>query len=167
MKPIFAVLPLFLLSAQGCSSVPVAESPGQPAFYRVLNAPGASVDPVAARDMISIYRANNGRDRLVIDPALMRAAAEQARAMAAAGTPGHGVIGPLDRRLNAHAVPFTAAVENVSAGYHTLAEAFSGWRQSAPHNRNMLDPKVRRMGIATAYAPASKYKVYWALILTD
>jgi hypothetical protein len=24
-----------------------------------------------------------------------------------------------------------------------------------------------RMGIATAYAPGTKYKVYWALILAD
>ena len=47
--------------------------------------------------------------------------------------------------------------------YHTLAEAFSGWRESAPHNRVMLDAKATRIGIATAYAPKSKYKVYWAL----
>ena len=26
----------------------------------------------------------------------------------------------------------------------------------------MLDPAAARMGIATAYAPNSKYKVYWA-----
>ena len=26
---------------------------------------------------------------------------------------------------------------------------------------------ARRMGIATAYAAGSKYKVYWALVLTD
>ena len=59
------------------------------------------------------------------------------------------------------------AVENVSAGYHTLAEAFSGWRDSPPHNRNMLEPKMRRMGIAAAYAPDTKYKVFWALVMTD
>jgi hypothetical protein len=26
---------------------------------------------------------------------------------------------------------------------------------------------MRRMGIATAFAPGTKYKVYWALVLTD
>jgi hypothetical protein len=45
------------------------------------------------------------------------------------------------------------AVENIGAGYHTLAGAFSGWRDS-PLNRS-----ATRMGIAVAYAPASKYKV--------
>ena len=53
---------------------------------------------------------------------------------------------------------------NLSAGYHTLAEAFSGWRESAPHDATMLAPRATKMGIATAYAPGSKYKVYWALL---
>ena len=57
------------------------------------------------------------------------------------------------------------AVENVSAGYHTLAEAFSGWRDSPPHNANMLAKGMKRMGIASAYAPGAKYKVFWTLIL--
>jgi uncharacterized protein YkwD len=59
----------------------------------------------------------------------------------------------------------SVAVENVGAGYHTLAEAFSGWRDSPPHRANMLNRSVTRMGIAAAYALASKYKVFWALIL--
>jgi uncharacterized protein YkwD len=31
----------------------------------------------------------------------------------------------------------------------------------------MLDKRVKRMGIATAYAAGAKYKVYWALVLAD
>ena len=57
------------------------------------------------------------------------------------------------------------AVENISAGYHTLAEAFSGWRDSPPHKANMLNRSVTRMGIAAVYAPNSKYKVFWTLIM--
>ena len=57
------------------------------------------------------------------------------------------------------------AVENIGAGYHTLAEAFSGWRDSPPHRANMLRSGVTKMGIAAVYAPGSKYKVFWALIL--
>ena len=56
-------------------------------------------------------------------------------------------------------------MENISAGYHTLAEAFSGWRDSPSHRANMLKSGVTRMGIAAVYAPGSKYKVFWALIL--
>ena len=55
--------------------------------------------------------------------------------------------------------------ENVGAGYHTLAEAFSGWRDSPSHRGNMLVPGATRMGIAAVYTPSSKYKVFWSLIL--
>jgi len=57
------------------------------------------------------------------------------------------------------------AAENIGAGYHTLAEAFSGWRDSGPHRANMLLAGATRIGIAAIYTPTSKYKVYWALIL--
>jgi uncharacterized protein YkwD len=60
-----------------------------------------------------------------------------------------------------------SAAENVGAGYQTLAEAFSGWRDSPSHNKNMLMPSVTKMGIGTAYAPKSKYKVYWALVFAE
>jgi uncharacterized protein YkwD len=59
------------------------------------------------------------------------------------------------------------AAENIGAGYHTLAEAFSGWRDSKSHNANMLLAGATRMGIAAVYTPKSKYKVYWALILAE
>jgi len=61
----------------------------------------------------------------------------------------------------------TLAVENVSAGYHTLAEAFSGWRDSPPHKANMLKGGVTKLGIAASYAPNTKYKVFWTLILAS
>jgi uncharacterized protein YkwD len=151
----------------GCSSSPVGFTlSGEPGFYKKLNATTAKVDPVAARDMFSIYRVNHGLSRLTIDPALQKAAEEQVLAMARADRMSHEIGGTLMSRLDGR-LDHTRAVENISAGYHTLAEAFSGWRESPSHNKNMLNPAMRRMGIATAYVPESKYKVYWALILTD
>ena len=58
-----------------------------------------------------------------------------------------------------------SALENIGAGYHTLAEAFSGWRDSPPHRANMLLKGVTSMGIAAVYDPNTKYKVFWALIV--
>ena len=117
--------------------------------------------------MISQYRANHGLGPVTIDPVLENAAQTQSRAMAAANKLDHEVRGSLDSRLKAAGSPAGLAVENVSAGYHTLAEAFSGWRDSPPHNKNMLEKGVRRMGIATAYAPGTRYKVFWTLVMTD
>ena len=79
----------------------------------------------------------------------------------------HDVRAPLPKRLSAAGYPASLAVENVSAGYHTLAEAFSGWRNSPPHRENMLKNGVAKMGIAASYAPNTKYKVFWTLILAS
>ncbi|HEY8261843.1 MAG TPA: CAP domain-containing protein [Methylosinus sp.] len=159
---------LALLALGACADrESLAPEPGQPSFYRSLAASGAHVDAVAAREMISLYRRNNSLSSLEIDETLRQAAQAQADAMAAADSLDHDVRGSLDMRLTAKGMKRARAVENVSAGYHTLAEAFSGWRQSPPHNRNLLMRGATRMGIATAYAPGTKYKVYWALILTD
>lgn len=161
-----------LLAFAACSStrelepMPVKVG-GPPIFYRSLATADAQVDPVAAREMISLYRANHGLGPVTIDPGLERAARTQSRAMAAANKLDHEVRGSLDSRLKAAGSPAGLAVENVSAGYHTLAEAFSGWRDSPPHNKNMLAKGVRRMGIATAYAPGTKYKVFWTLVMSD
>jgi uncharacterized protein YkwD len=111
--------------------------------------------------MINLYRRNNGLPPLTVDPALDRTARAAAAEMAASDRPASAEA--LKRKLSAAGV--AAPAVNVSAGYHTLAEAFSGWRESPVHNRTMLDRAGTRLGIATAYAPGSKYKVYWALIV--
>jgi uncharacterized protein YkwD len=126
---------------------------------------GAKLDPQAAASMISLYRQNNGLGAVVVDPELMKLAEAQSEAMASHNKLDHDVKAPLARRLNAAGYPATLAVENVSAGYHTLAEAFSGWRDSPPHRENMLKNGVTKLGIGASYAPNTKYKVFWTLIL--
>ncbi|MDB5508568.1 MAG: hypothetical protein JWL93_1037 [Hyphomicrobiales bacterium] len=165
--PCIPLLAALGLSLGGCANAPAIPGiSGEPLFYKKLDASAAKVDAATARDMISIYRRKSGQSTLTIDPALQKAAEEQALAMARADRMSHDVRGSLRSRLDGR-LDHSAAVENISAGYHTLAEAFSGWRDSPSHNKNMLNPAMRRMGIATAYAPGSKYKVYWALVLTD
>jgi uncharacterized protein YkwD len=77
----------------------------------------------------------------------------------------HDAAGPFSARIKRSGFDAKVAVENIGAGYHTLAEAFSGWRDSPPHRANMLNSGVTKMGIAAVYAPNTKYKVFWALIL--
>jgi uncharacterized protein YkwD len=151
----------------GSCSKPELPLPSMPSFYTNLAANKGQVDAGAARDMISIYRRNNNLSVVSIDPELQELAQQQALAMARADSMSHDVRGSLRSRLDGAGYRHGAAVENISAGYHTLAEAFSGWRQSRSHNENMLNGRMRRMGIAVAHAPQSKYKVYWALIMSD
>ena len=139
--------------------------PSDPSFYRSMAQPDVTVDAAAAASMISGYRSNNGLAAVVVDPELMRFASEQAHAMAAHDKMDHDIGRPFQERIRNSGFRGRVAVENISAGYHTLAEAFSGWRDSPPHRANMLNRDVTRMGIAAAYAPQSKYKVFWSLIL--
>jgi uncharacterized protein YkwD len=137
--------------------------PGEPSFYRSMAAVGAQLDAGTAAAMISGYRRNNNLTEVTVDPELMRLAESQARGMAARDKLDHNVIRGFSERLKGYDAKL--AVENIGAGYHTLAEAFSGWRDSPPHRANMLKSGVTRLGIAAVYAPQSKYKVFWALIL--
>ena len=155
---------LLALALVGCASdsdPPAAE----PSFYNSLASADANVDAAMAASMISGYRGNNGLSTVRVDPELMKLAQAQAQAMAARDKVDHDVVRDLRSRLRSSGYDAKAAVENVGAGYHTLAQAFSGWRDSPPHRKNMLLPGATHIGIATAYAPNSKYKVFWALIL--
>lgn len=163
-----AFLAAFGAAVSGCTEdSPPAAARGAPAFYQNLDNAGARVDAIAARDIISVYRVNHGLAAVAVDPQLQREAETQAAAMARANAASPGIRGSLKSRLAAAGLPRAAAAENVSAGYRTLAEAFSGWRQSPPHDANMLNPKMRKIGIATVWSPDSKYRVFWALVLTD
>jgi uncharacterized protein YkwD len=155
-----------LLALGGCAGdvAPVTE---QPTMYLSMASAGARLDPQAAASMISLYRQNNGLGGVAVDPELMKLAEQQSQAMASRNKLDHDVKGPLTKRLNASGYAATLAVENVSAGYHTMAEAFSGWRDSPPHKANMLKNGVTNLGIAATYAPNTKYKVFWTLILAS
>jgi Cysteine-rich secretory protein family len=162
MRRLAAVFVTLLLA--GCASEAPVETP---AMYVNMADPGARLDPVAAASMISQYRQNNGLGTVVVDPDLVKLAEAQSGAMAAQNKLDHDVRAPLAKRLATGGYPATVAVENVSAGYHTLAEAFSGWRDSPPHKANMLKSGVTKLGIAASYAPNTKYKVFWTLILAS
>jgi uncharacterized protein YkwD len=147
----------------GNRDLPTAE----PSFYRSLATKGAEVDATMAASMISGYRTNNGLTPVTIDPELMKLAEAQAQAMASRDTLSHDVARSFRDRLKGGGYRARTAAENVGAGYHTLAQAFSGWRDSPSHRANMLLKGATRMGIAAAYSPKSKYKVFWALILAE
>ena len=164
VKPVWALALLFVAAGlAGCAETP---KPEQPSFYRSMASAGAQLDASAAASMISGYRANNGLPPVTLDPALMRLAEAQARAMADRDRITHNPGGAaFIERLRRSGYDAKVAAENISAGYHSLAEAFSGWRDSPPHRANMLLKGADRIGIAAIYAPGSKYKVFWALIV--
>ncbi len=154
-----AAVACLLLGLGGCATPPARD--GVAPFYRPLDRAGAAVDTAAAAEVFSAYRRNHGLGALRFDAGLTGEAAASATSAARADKPASADA--LKQRLAAKGV--RAPGVNLSAGYRTLAEAFSGWRESPQHNRVLLQQSATRFGIATAYAPGSKYKVYWALVV--
>lgn len=165
LKPTFrlSMAGILLLALGACQS----ERFQQPPFYQDLASSSGQVDAATAAQMISQYRINNGLSPVSPDPQLSAIAKSQAEAMAAAGTVNASLqpAQQLGTRMASIGEPKTAAAENVSAGYRTFAEAFSGWRESPKHNEVLLTRDATRLGIATAYAPNAKHKVFWSLVM--
>jgi len=165
---------LFAVLAAGVFVSACAQGPREPAapeaepsFYRPLDAAGAELDAEAARDMISIYRHNAGLAPLALDAALTEAARVKAAALARKDALARGGAKKAQEDDLSRRESRAARADIVSAGYRTLAEAFSGWRQSPPDNAKLLNRRFARMGVATAFAPGSKYKVYWTVTLAE
>lgn len=161
------------LALAACAPKPVETpetappSPSLTPDARERAARAAHADPVAAAAAITRYREAHGLSAVTPDPTLQQLAQAQADAMAAQNILSHEVAGSLTKRFDAAHLAKTTAVENVSAGYFTLEDVMDGWRKSAGHNANLLDPKMRRLGIATAYAPGTRYLVFWALDMSN
>ncbi|WP_269585213.1 CAP domain-containing protein [Roseibium sp. Sym1] len=171
MFRILTVKRRFALAVAGVAALSLTACMGErmqtPPFYQDMARVDGQVDAATAAQMISQYRVNNGLSPVSPDSQLTLIAQSQAAAMASAGSV-QASLKPdqqLSARMTSIGEPKTAAAENVSAGYRTFAEAFSGWRESPKHNQVLLTKDATRLGIATAYSPSAKHKVFWSLVM--
>lgn len=160
--PLLCTAALLLLA--GCAE---EKLPTVPSFYQHLDRPTATLDTATAAGMISSYRAQQGLGPVVVDRVLEEVATEQARAMAAGDNVRVALTTQRDikARLAKAGYRTDVAVESVSAGYRTIAEMFSGLRESKQQNEKLLEPGATRIGIAIGYAPTSKYRLFWSVVL--
>jgi hypothetical protein len=115
-----------------------------------MDQPGAVLDRREAINLINAYRATRGVGPLVGDVGLDGTAQALANQYAQTNT--------------APATPQGLVVMKLSAGYSTVANTFSGWRNS-PADAAGLAANATKAGIAVAYNPSSSYGVYWVLVL--
>ena len=94
--------------------------------------------------LVNQYRASNGLPALIVDTTVAGLAREHSAAMAKAGKLNHDDFPSRVRRSG-----LAMCVENVGWNYRSPEGQFDGWRGSPGHDRNMLDPRVDRMGIGT------------------
>ncbi|HVI27116.1 CAP domain-containing protein [Hansschlegelia sp.] len=156
------------LALAGCTSTAPNPPTATPGLYQSQSKPGATLDRQAAAEMVSEFRRGRGLGPVTLDPALNRMAEAQASAMARDNKLSHETsAGSLKARIAASGYRNGGMWENIGAGHDTLADAFTGWRSSPPHMKNMLQPKASRIGIAAARAPGTRYEVFWAMVLAD
>lgn len=156
------------LSLAGCSTSQPPAAPSGGGIYQSQSAPGATLDKQAAAAMISELRRGRGLGPVTLDVTLNRMAEEQAAAMARSQKLSHeSSAGTFKQRIAHSGYRNGGMWENVGAGHDTLADAFTGWRSSPTHLRNMTQPKAERMGIAVVRAPGSRFEVFWTLVLAD
>jgi len=167
--PLLLWVPMGLALALSLSACLGPDTSSKPPLYRNLAEVSGDLDEAAARDMINAYRANNGLAPVALDDRLNALAQAYARELAAEAGTGASIRpdGKLDTRLAGAGYQQAEVKESVTAGYYTLAEAFSGWRDSPPHREVMLLPSARDLGIAAVYRSGTKYKVYWVLVMAE
>lgn len=112
------------------------------AVYPAWAAVQASAYTVQLGKLINDYRAQHHLQPLASAPALSELAQEHAAHMAREDRLSHD--GFQQRFANAHS---PSCVENVGS-YGTPGAEFEAWRNSPMHERNLLDSRITRMGIA-------------------
>jgi uncharacterized protein YkwD len=152
------------LALAGCQSA--ARVDPTPSFYRDLGrSTFETVDGAMAAQMISGHRRNHGLGPVVLDPRLTEVARQMANEAARSDDLSATSRVALRERLARAGMATGNARDNTSAGYRTLAEAFSGWRGTRPHDAVMRHAGATHMGIATVTNPASRYRVFWVLVM--
>lgn len=104
-------------------------------------APGDLAEQVLAE--VNRYRASQGLVALQSDTGLQAIAAEHSQALARLGRLSHGGFDQRFARSGA-----ALCVENLAAGSANAARVVAAWRASPEHHRNLLEPRVRQVGLA-------------------
>jgi uncharacterized protein YkwD len=92
--------------------------------------------------LVNRHRADHGRAALAVDSTLSSLAFDHSVSMAKAHEMSHDGFESRARQSG-----FAICVENVGWNYWSPDAQFDGWRASPGHERNMLDPRVERIGI--------------------
>lgn len=126
---------------------------------------GAGASMSGAQHLAQI-RSAHGLPKLASDPKLERVALAQSGYMAASGRMTHDTGRGRDffSRMKKNGIDGVAA-ENLAHGRMDLNKLFSMWMNSQGHRRNMLDPRLKRFGLA--YVRAKNGERYWTLVVAD
>jgi hypothetical protein len=123
----------------------------------------AEPSPAAPAQMISRYRLQHGKTKVVADRALTKMAQEQAAAMASRDNLDHSVLAPFSSRIAA--AGSGRAAENIAYGHDGFPLTLNQWIKSAEHRNNLLMDGASLVGVASAKSPRTS-RTYWAMVIS-
>ena len=99
---------------------------------------------------VNQYRVSHGLPKFRLSPALTRASIAHSKDMAAHNKLEHDSSdgAPWDKRIRKYYTASGTIGENVAMGYDTGASVFAGWKESPPHNKNMLYAPFHAIGVS-------------------
>ena len=124
-----------------------------PAVAAVDAAPMADGFARHLAQRINDYRLAHGLTPLSWSDELASLAAEHSQDMAARRRLSHDGFRARRRRTDS-----LICVENVAHNFPTAETLLDGWRRSPGHQRNLVEPKVERMGLAAT----ARYVTFFA-----
>lgn len=126
--------------------------------------PCVDAEELAFLTLINDYRTSKGLQPYSLSPSLTAAARAHSQDMATKNYFDHiGLDGStFGQRIAAAGYPEANATgENIFAGDQTAAGAFASWKNSPPHNANMLSTTSSAIGIGRAFDAKSTFGWYW------
>jgi uncharacterized protein YkwD len=113
------------------------------------------------------FRVQNGLQPLSYNLKLASSAQAHSQSMALQDFFGHTSkdgLSPFDR-IRAAGYQYSAAAENIAAGYTTAERVVEGWINSPGHRANMLNPNLKEIGVGYYYLASDtgnvSYYHYW------
>ena len=133
---------ILMLALTACAAPPPVVIPAENSDYSQ-----------ALLERINLYRLEHGLNPLRPDPALARLARNHCAEMFQRRKMHHRHF--KERLAQAGS---RVCVENVGWNFASPLQLFDGWRQSRGHNRNLLEDRVNRVGVAEV----GRYVTYFA-----
>lgn len=154
---------ILIVGAAFAAPLPGPSGPGAAEAAVACSAPtGAEI--ATNSDNINHQRQGNGLSAVRVHPALVQAAAQQACDMARRGRMSHAGRGGVGARVRAAGYSASVTAENIAAGQMDARAAISAWIRSPAHRANILNRRVRDIGVAQAVGADGRTR-YWSLVL--
>jgi len=114
-------------------------------------------------DLVNEIRADNGREPLVLNDKLNKAAFDHSDDMARNNYFSHTGLNEstFSERIEAAGYNGSPRGENIAAGNASVIATFNQWKNSSGHLNNMLNSNSNEMGIGYASFNGSRYTHYW------